>query len=164
MAKGDVETVRSIAEKIDTLDKPLRGNRSTARKLNEEALHAFKQKDFAQAAAIFAEAHREDPSDVEVASNLGFARIKAGDFFGANQALMTALRLNPRRASTWVPIAELAARRDHNTVDAIPALLVAYEWSTAKDKTIEYYSVQANSETHPQFRAAFEQALKRLPR
>ncbi len=162
MSKNDFDLVRRIAEKIDTFNKPARGNRPAARKLNDDGLRAMRQNDFIQAATIFAKAQREDHSDVEIASNLGFARVKAGDFPGASQALGDALLLNPRRASTWVPIAELIARRDRNANGALIALLVAYEWSTAKEKAINYYTEQAKSETHPQYKAAYEQALKRI--
>ncbi len=164
MSKNDIDTVRRIAEKIDTFDKPARGNRPVARKLNDEGLRAMRQSDFSQAATIFAKAQREDPSDVEIASNLGFARVKAGDLAGASQALGDALLLNPRRTSTWIPIAELLARRYQNVNDAQIALLVAYEWSTAKEKAVDYYTTQANTETHPQLKSAFEEALKRIVR
>ena len=162
MSKKDVATVKKIAEKIDTFGKPARGNGTVARKLNDEGLRAFRQNDFAQAAAIFARAQRDDPSDEEVATNVGYARLKAGDFDGASQALTAALLLNPRRTSAWLPIAELAARRDKNTADAVSALLVAYEWTPNKKRAIDFYTTQVNTETHPQFKTAYKQALERV--
>ena len=164
MSKNDITTVRRIAELIDAFQKPARGNRTVARKLNEEGLIAFRKNDFSQASSIWAKAQREDPSDVEIASNLGFARVKAADYTAANEALMAALVLNPRRTSTWIPIAEMIARRNQNTSDAVSALLVAYEWSTAREKAIEYYTAQSQTETNSQLKSAFEEALKRIPR
>jgi hypothetical protein len=158
MSKYDTESVRNIAKKVDTFEKPARGNASLARQLNANGLRASNDNDFAEAAAFFESAYREDPSDQEIAANLGYARIKTRDLEGANRALMAALQLNPRRSSTWLPLAELAARRDQNTGDAVNALLVAFEWSN-KEKAIDSFRNQANIETHPQFRAAYQQAL-----
>ena len=164
MSKNDIDTVRRIAEKIDAFEKPARGNRTVARKLNEEGLSAFRKDDFSQASALLTKAQREDPSDVEIASNLGSARVKAADYSGANEALIAALLLNPRRTSTWIPIAELIARRNQNASDAVSALLIAYEWSTGKEKAIEYYTTQSNSESNPRLKSAFGEALKRIVR
>ena len=159
ISKNDVAMVRAIAAKIETFANPLRGNSNYARQLNAEGLLAFEQDDFAQAATVFAKANREDPSDAEIAGNLGTARVKAGDFVGGSRALMEALQLSPRRVSTWIPIAELYALYHQNTNDASAALLVAYEWSN-KEAAIKSYSLQAEIETHPLFKAAYKQALQ----
>ncbi len=159
ISKNDVAMVRAIAAKIETFGKPLRGNSNYARQLNAEGLVAIKLDDFTQAATVFEKANREDPSDAEIAGNLGYARVKAGDFVGGSRALMEALQLSPRRESTWLPIAELYARYHQNTNDAAAAILVAYEWSN-KEEAIERYTLQAEIEPHPQFKAAYKQALQ----
>lgn len=164
MSKNDIEAVRRIAEKIDAFEKPARGNRTVARKLNEEGLSVFRKDDFSQASAVLTKAQREDPSDVEIASNLGFARVKAADYSGAHEALMAALLLNPRRTSTWIPIAELIARQNQSASGVVSALLIAYEWSTGREKAIEYYTTQANTESNPQLKLAFGEALQRIAR
>ena len=159
ISKNDIAMVRAIAAKIDTFSKPPRGNSNYARQLNAEGLVAIKLDDFTQAATVFEKANREDPSDAEIAGNLGYARVKAGDFVGGSRALMEALQLSPRRESTWLPIAELYARYHQNTNDAAAAILVAYEWSN-KEEAIERYTLQAEIEPHPQFKAAYKQALQ----
>jgi tetratricopeptide (TPR) repeat protein len=159
MSRHDIATVKAIAKRIDSFNKPEPGNSVIARKLNAEGLSAFKQDNFTQAAAFFQQARLEDPSDAEIAANLGHARIKEGDFERARQSLLAALLLSPRRVSTWLPIAELAARHDQNTDDSVSALLVAYEWSV-KDKAIDFYKTQATGEPYPRFREAYRKALE----
>ena len=63
---------------IDDLQKPERGDRKHARALNDEGLRLLKANDFAQAEAAFMRAAEVDPTDREIAGNLGFAYEKMG--------------------------------------------------------------------------------------
>ena len=162
ISKNDIEALRTVAGRIDSLDKPARGNRTLARKLNDEGLKAFKDNDFPLAAAQFAKAQQEDPSDAEVAANLGFARVKINDFPGATEALMAALKIDPRRTSTWVPIAELLAKSEPKTGAAVSALLIAYEWSAARQKAIDFYTIQGNTQTDPNLQNAYQEAVRKI--
>ncbi len=162
MSANNVNDLRTIAEKIDNFEKPARGNRTLARKLNDEGLKAFRDNDFSLASATFARAWQEDSSDAEVAANLGFARVKVNDFTGAKEALMGALKIDPRRTSTWVPIAELLAKSQPKTGAAVSALLIAYEWSSARQKAIDFYTSQGNSQTDPGLQNAYQEAVRKI--
>jgi len=56
----------------------------------------------------------------------------------------------------------LAAQRDPNTTAASLALLIAYEWSTAKEKAIAYYTAQSEKAANSQLKTAYKQALTRV--
>lgn len=162
MSAGNVNELRIVAEKVDKFAKPARGNRNLARKLNDEGLKAFRENDFTQASTIFAQAQQEDPSDAEVAANLGFARVRINDINGATKALMAALILDPRRTSTWVPIAELLAKSNQKSDAAVSALMIAYEWSTARQKAIDFYTTQANTQANPNLQRAYQEAIRKI--
>lgn len=144
-AREDVEQVRAVATRLDALPKPDLGNKAVARKLNTEGLEALKRDDFAAAVDAFRRGQRENPRDVELAGNLGFALVKAGKPGDAVTVLTQALVLDPRRSSTWTPLAEalaLANRRD----EAVAALWVAFQWSGNRDKSLAFYASQADKE------------------
>jgi predicted Zn-dependent protease len=120
--------VFAVAARIEELGKPAPGNRAVSRKLNTEGLDALKAEDPARAAELFRKGLAENPRDVELAGNLGYALVKAGKPQEAAEVLTAALQLDPRRSSTWTPLAEalaLSGRKDESQA----ALWVAYQWS-----------------------------------
>jgi Flp pilus assembly protein TadD len=144
-AREDLDTLRSVASRIEALPKPDLGNKAVARKLNTEALEALKREDHAAAVETLRRALQENPRDVEVASNLGFAQVRAGRAGDAVATLTQALVLDPRRTSTWTPLAEalaLTGRKD----DALAALWVGYQWSANRDKSRAFYAERAEKE------------------
>lgn len=144
-AREDAGSVFAVAARIDELGKPALGNRAIARKLNTEGLEALKADDPARAAELFRKGLAENPRDVEIAGNLGFALVKAGKAEEAVGVLTAALALDPRRSSTWTPLAEalaLAGRKDESQA----ALWVAYQWSGNREKSLAFYSDRAEKE------------------
>ncbi len=137
-AREDTGRVFAIAARIDELGKPALGNRTIARKLNTEGLEALKAEDPARAAELFRKGLAENPRDVEIAGNLGFALVRAGKAEDAVGVLTAALALDPRRSSTWTPLAEalaLVGRKDESQA----ALWVAYQWSGNREKSLAFY-------------------------
>jgi tetratricopeptide (TPR) repeat protein len=144
-AGEDAGRVFAIAARIDELGKPALGNRAIARKLNTEGLEALKAEDPARAAELFRKGLAENPRDVEIAGNLGFALVKAGKAEDAVGVLTAALALDPRRSSTWTPLAEalaLVGRKDEGQA----ALWVAYQWSGNREKSLAFYSDRVEKE------------------
>ena len=144
-AREDAGSVFAVAARIDELGKPAPGNRAIARKLNTEGLEALKADDPARAAELFRKGLAENPRDVEIAGNLGFALVKAGKAEEAVGVLTAALALDPRRSSTWTPLAEalaLAGRKDESQA----ALWVAYQWSANREKSLAFYTDRAEKE------------------
>ena len=136
------ESISVAAARIGELQKPAKGNRKAARDLNTKGLSEFRKDNFAGAAKHLQQAANEDPSDVEVQSNLGLALLRANRLAGAQVALKSALSINPRRTSTWVPMAEYFFEAG-DSVKAIASLLLAYEFSENREKTRTFFDSKA---------------------
>ena len=145
---GDLDAVRATATLMEQLPKPDLGNKAVARKLNAAALEALKQDDVAGAIAQLRQARQENPQDVEIAANLGFALVKADDPAAAQVVLKEALLLNPRRTSTWTPLAEALALSGQMD-QAKAAIWVAFQWSSNRDKSLAFYLDRSTKETRP---------------
>lgn len=144
-AREDIDGVRAIATRFDTLGKPDLGNRAVSRKLNSEGLEALKRDDPVAAAGFFRRGLVENPRDVELAGNLGFALIKAGKPQEAVEVLNAALLLDPRRTSTWTPLAEALALAGHKE-EAQAALWISFQWSPNRDKSLAFYADRSSKE------------------
>lgn len=144
-ANEDVDTVRSLATRIEGFGKPDLGNRAVSRKLNSEGLEALKADQPAAAADLFRKGLAENPRDVELAGNLGFALVKAGKAAEAVEVLTAALQLDPRRSSTWTPLAEALALAG-NKDESLAALWIAFQWSGNRDKSLAFYADRAEKE------------------
>jgi len=152
--KSDIEQVRKVAGIIDAMPKPDQGNRPVSRQLNTAAIDSLKREDFAAAVAKLRQALGENPRDVEIAGNLGFALVKADQAGEAAEVLQTALVLDPRRTSTWTPLAEayaLAGRME----DAKAAMWVSFQWSANRDKSLAYYQGRVERETRGPLQALY---------
>ena len=147
-AQSDLDGVRRVATQIDALPKPDLGNKAVARKLNATALEALKADDVASAITQLRQARQENPQDVEIAANLGFALVKANDPSAARAVLTEAVLLNPRRTSTWTPLAEALALSGQMD-QAKAALWVAFQWSGNRDKSLTFYLDRSTKETRP---------------
>lgn len=144
-ADEDVETVRRVALRIDELDKPVQGNRPLSRKINAEALAAFNQEEYQSAVELFKTAYQENPRDVEITANYGFALVRVRRLNDAVNVLTQALILDPRRTSTWTPIAEAYALMGR-PVEALSAMWVGFQWSNDREKSINYYLAMIDKE------------------
>ena len=69
----DYQEVESAKNNIERLPKPERGGRKSARKSNDEALLLMKQLNYLVAVPILESAHKTDPLDLEITSNLATA-------------------------------------------------------------------------------------------
>lgn len=146
--QNDLDGVRRVATQIDRLPKPDLGNKVVARKLNATALEALKQNDVAAAITLLSQARQENPQDVEIVSNLGFALVKSNDVATAQTVLKEAVLLNPRRTSTWTPLAEALALSGQMD-SAKAALWVAFQWASNRDKSLAFYIDRSTQETRP---------------
>ena len=151
---ADIDQVRKIATTIDSMPKPSLGNRPIARQLNQLGIEALKRDDFPVALDKLRQALAENPRDVEVAGNLGYAMVKSGQAAEAVEVLQAAVVIDPRRTSTWTPLAEayaLAGRRD----DARAAMWVSFQWSANREKSLSFYQDRMARETRPPLQALY---------
>jgi uncharacterized protein len=136
------------ARTIDLLPKPQRGDRATARKLNQDALSALNESRPNDAVKLLEQANQADPGDEEVASNLAYAYAANGQLAQSEDTAVVALSLNPRRTAVWAPLAVTLAKE--NRLDqAIQAMWLAYQFSTDKQKTLNFIDSRLAVETDP---------------
>lgn len=124
-------------QQLEARPKVARGNRKTARKLNDDGLAAFNQQNYPVALARFEEAIKADPADVEIHNNLGLALLKAGKLTEAETALFNTLSLQPNRSGAWINLAELYAQQQ-KVPATLGALRNTYRFSGNPDKTRDY--------------------------
>jgi uncharacterized protein YdgA (DUF945 family) len=151
---ADIDQVRKIATTLDSMPKPNLGNRPVSRQLNQLGIEALKRDDLPVALDKLRQALAENPRDVEVAGNLGYAMVKSGQAAEAVEVLQAAVVIDPRRTSTWTPLAEayaLAGRRE----DARSALWVSFQWSGNREKSLSFYQDRMTRETRPQLQALY---------
>ena len=146
--KEDLDSLRDVATQLDALPKPALGNKAQARKLNNQALEMLKAGDTAAAAALLQAALKENPRDVEIASNLGYALLKDQRPKEAAAVLNEALVLDPRRTATWAPLGEALGQLGQ-AKEASAALWTAWQWSGNRDRTLTAYVDKANREAGP---------------
>ena len=132
------EALQVAAARLNELNKAQRGERKVARALNQKGLDELKASNFLPAIELLKQASLADPADVEIASNLGYAYLKADRADDAARSLFSALAIDPRRTSAWAPISECFALKGRNE-EAVRALLLGYEFSSNKEKTIAFY-------------------------
>ncbi len=151
--------VQAAALSIGNLPRPEQGDRRSARELNNRALEQIRNGDYVAAATMLQQAANADPSDVEIKSNLGQALLRSGSHNEAAVALMGALELDPRRSAAWLPLAEALDARNSSGA-ALRALLLAYDFSANKQRTLAYYKGRSESAEAPDGqRRLFAQAL-----
>lgn len=157
----DAMALELALAKIDEFEKPARGSRKIARKLNEQGLQQLEAGNLAAALELLGRAAVEDPADVEIMSNLAGAAVRAKSTALAESALHMAIRLNPRRTITWVAYAEYSLQKGGNAALLAPkALLLAYEYSGNQEKTLNYFDEKAISSDSEQLRRLYESTSK----
>ncbi len=135
---GDEEKVLQIKSSIESITKPPKGDRKTARTLNDKALFELNAGNFDAAVELLAKAYETDQSDTEVASNLGYALIKSGNIKQAEAPFNHSIMLNPNRTDAWANLSEFFADKgDFRSSTAV--LNIAYLLSVNKDKTKVYF-------------------------
>ena len=140
--------VSEIKGKIETFGKPATGDRKAARKLNEQGLAALKSDDFAQALAALKSATATDPADVEILNNYVFALIKAKRLQDAETEAGRLLTISPGRSSAWANLAEVYALMNKND-EAVAALVLAFQFSSNKDRTVTFLNERAIDANSP---------------
>jgi uncharacterized protein len=144
----DLAGAMQAAATIDSLPKPLRGDRATARKLNQDALAALNASKADDAVKLLEQASQADPGDEEIASNLSFAYAMDGKLAKSEDTAVVALALNPRRTNVWAPLAVTLAKE--NRLDqATDAMWLAYQFSADKQRTLNFIDSRLAVETDP---------------
>jgi len=141
--------------------KPERGDRKTARALNDQALLAFRQENYQLAENIFAEALKSDPSDIEVLNNYAYALLKGAKYVDAERILGFVLSIAPGRTSGWANLADVYANTNRPNA-ASAGFVVGFRFATYQDKALAFLKDRAESEPNENIRRAVINALAQL--
>ncbi len=142
------------ASSIDSLTKPQRGDRATARKLDQDGLAALKASNANDAVKLFAQAHDADPGDEEIISNLAYAYSADEQLAKSEDTAVLALSLNPRRTSVWAPLAVTLAKEGRQD-QAVEAMWLAFQFSGDKQKTLNFIDTRLAAESDPAVRKMY---------
>lgn len=139
----DYQNLNKEKERINAQQKPEPGDKIKGNSLNESALKLIKIRDFNAASEILKTASDIDPSNAEITNNYGFSLLKSGDFSGAEKLIVRTIQISPSRSAAWVNLAEIYSNQN-KTEDSAKSLAIAYQFSTNKEKTLNY--IKSNSE------------------
>ena len=140
--------VSELKSAVEALPKPRIGDRRTARRLNELGLVAFRAENYPEAVEQLRQAVQADPSDVEVLNNFVYALVKAGRLQPAEEIAGSLLTNAPGRTSAWANLAEIYALTGRD-LEAARALIVGFQFSSNKDKTITFLREKQTDSTSP---------------
>ncbi len=136
--------IQELKQKIDGLPKPAKGERKSARAINEQALSLFNSGKVAESIELFNQASQLDKSDPEILNNLGYALLRNGKLDEAKTAILDALAISPGRSSAWQNLADILTIQG-DKARGIKAFENVYRFS--KNRTKTYKSMQKLNNT-----------------
>lgn len=155
------DAMQVVAARIGRLKDAQRGDRKVARGISAQGHKEFKDKNYEAAFSFFRQASEVDPLDIEIQANVGFAALRANRFQEAETALLKALKLDPRRTTSWIPLGEVYSMTKSADA-ALRAVLVAYEFSANREKTRAFFEEKAVSCDLVEMRPVYSAAFKRV--
>ena len=162
LSPSDARALEASLVEIETLPKPVRGDRKASRSANDEGLRMMQAGRFEDATSAFNRALSADPADAEVLGNLSYAYLKNGQLAETLRISNYAVRVSPRRAGAWNQLAFAQAQRGADWL-AVRAFLVLYSLSGDQTKTRDFLNRTAAENSDERVRAAAKNALFVLP-
>ncbi|MBI3300647.1 MAG: tetratricopeptide repeat protein [Deltaproteobacteria bacterium] len=155
---GILAAKRDIEELRDRRPAPLR-NRKEAKRRNEMGLKLLRENNIVEAFKAFWAGYQADPTDVEIANNLGYAAVLNNDLKTAEQFLIATLLLAPDRGNAWANLGQTYAKQG-KTGDAVACFAHAYRFSRDQRKTYQFLRKLAEQDDDARVRSAAAQALQ----
>ena len=149
-----------LKAEVEALPKPQQGDRKTARKLNDAGLQLLKEENYDAALESLNKATTVDEADVEIKNNLVYALIKAKKYEQAEIKCGELLAVAPGRSSAWANLAEIYAGTSRDAA-ASEALIVAFQFSSNKDRTLTFLMEHIADISNP-LNAAAKSALTKI--
>lgn len=149
----DTDKLFAAKNDLDNLVKPAKGDRKAARKLNDSAIALIKESKDQEALPILEEAHKTDPSDIEITNNLAstYSRIPASDNFDPNSKtkamLVETMLLKSDRAIAWANLGRAFAN-EGNEKTASNCYINFFRFAENKEKALSRLQSGIN-ETNP---------------
>jgi Flp pilus assembly protein TadD/predicted nucleic acid-binding Zn ribbon protein len=127
VTKGDAERFEALLADIRRVPAAEAGDSRIARKLNEAALMAIREKSYAQAIDALRKAVAADAADIEAANNLGYALHLAGQYREAEEQLLRVIAQSPDRAVAWANLATTSSKLGKSR-QAVAAYVTAHKF------------------------------------
>jgi tetratricopeptide (TPR) repeat protein len=143
---------------LEQMPKPERGDRKTARLLNDQTLELLKASQYDAAVQSLLNAARLDRSDVEIVNNLGFSFLKQGNLDQAQNYLVTCLTMAPDRSAAWSNLADVLALKG-NMQQSVAAYANVYRFSKNRVKTHQFLRDTNSKESNANLIQARQSAM-----
>ena len=159
--QGDAKAFELILEQIKQAPGPDAGDNKIARKLNEAALMALREKNYAQAVEVLEKANTADPADIEISTNLGYALHMAERYQEAEKRLIQVIEQNPERAEAWGNLATTSSKLGKSR-QAVAAYITAYNLHTKPERLLESLKKTVDSSEDEAVRKDILEAVQRI--
>jgi len=155
---GSWRAVENHAAAIARVAKfPPAGNRQACREDNKLGLAALRVHNFPKALSEFEKGVHDDPSDIEVANNYGYALALAGRKVEAQDTLTRVLLRDPAREVAWTDLVE--ARSD-DSGESLAALKIALHFAASRERTLTNFRDLAQAHPDPRVRSLMKTLLE----
>lgn len=117
--------------------KPATGNRKIARPLNDQAI-TLSVSEIPKSLSLLRQAHDADPSDAEIADNLGMVLRLSRNYDESEAQLLKVIGIWPNRQTAWANLAQTLSLKNKRR-EAIGAYIASYKVSKNPEKVLEVY-------------------------
>ena len=117
--------------------KPTTGNRKIARPLNDQAI-TLSASEIPKSLSLLRQAHDADPSDAEIADNLGMVLRLSRNYDESEAQLLKVIGIWPNRQTAWANLAQTLSLKNKRR-EAIGAYIASYKVSRNPEKVLEVY-------------------------
>ena len=139
---GDLKKIESIIQYLSNEQKPIKGNSTLARKLNNEGLIQYKKNDFVAASDLFQKATELDQSDIEILNNYASALDRSSQKDKALSVLEQTLLINAQRTIAWFNVNDIITYQNLPNQLSCGAITLGLIFSKNKDKSLNYLNNQ----------------------
>lgn len=157
---NDEKLLETSRQFLENQPKPVKGDKRSARKLNDEGLVLFNAQQYEKASQIFEKANQLDPADIEILNNYGIALLKSNNLDRAWAVLVKVLTIKPDRAPAWANLGDILSRQGKEEL-AIAGYLNTYRFSKDRDKTHHFFQDQLAKENDDNIRSALTKTIQK---
>jgi tetratricopeptide (TPR) repeat protein len=136
----DNDKIYDTINKIKSVEKPVGGDTDTARKLNEEGIVYYKNKDYINASKLFEQASNADPSDLEVLNNYASALELSNQHAETLNVIEKSLLYSIDKTNPWITANNYFVKNNIQNEYSCGSLLLSLRFSKNRKKTINYYN------------------------
>ncbi|MFO1422490.1 MAG: trypsin-like peptidase domain-containing protein [Candidatus Competibacteraceae bacterium] len=158
-AANDEAGVQTFREQLDNLRRPEAGDAAQAQPLFQQGLDSLNRNQLKEALSAFRQAFIADPTDAEIASQLGFAYLRLSRLKEAERLLVYALALAPARSASWLHLGQVYGQGGDAT-RAAGAFANAYRFAQDRPRLAGQLRQLAETDPVDAVRTGAAQALR----